>query len=279
MIEGLVQITTEENKKLLVEMLKKLDDYFKKNNIQYYLAYGTLLGAVRHKGFIPWDDDVDLLVPRESYIRLIHLMVKDKETFKQMNMEIVEYGSNKKDYFKRFKIADTRTVMEEYGELRSAVFIDIFPLDCFERTDSIKKLKKCKEKVLKLDNLCSLCYSKRPMGQGLKKLTYSLLLFAHRMLGVNRMQRKYEKKILEITRIRPNGISCATETGVGDKDFSDYRYWMESVELDFEGHKFLAPIGYDEILKIRYGNYMELPPKEQQCAHEWYKMYWKKDIS
>ena len=125
------EITSDEKKELLVEMLNNIIEYFEQNDIHYYIAYGTLIGAVRHKGFIPWDDDIDFLVPRKDYIKLIHLMENDKEKFDAMNVEIVEYNGGIKNFHKRFKIAHTKTIMEEFGKMRSAVFIDIFPLDFY----------------------------------------------------------------------------------------------------------------------------------------------------
>ena len=278
MIDNNLRLITEDEKKsLLVEIMNKLDVVFKENNITYYLAYGTLLGAVRHQGFIPWDDDIDLLLPRESFIRLIHLFDSDKEMFKALNLEIVEYGVNKKDYYKRFKIADTRTVMEEFGEERSAVFIDIFPLDCFPDM-SEKKVKKLRRKILTIDNLCSLCYAGFAQGVGYKKKVYSLLLFAHKLLGLKRMENFYIKRLLKLTSYKENGIMCDSEAGVGSDNFFKAVDWKETVETPFEGKMFNIPKNYDSILKLWYGDYMKLPPEEKRVTHHANKMYIKDNV-
>ena len=202
-------ITDDEKKELLAQILEKLTVFFAENNITYYLAFGTLLGAVRHQGFIPWDDDVDLLVPRDSFIRLIHLCENKKEELKTLNLEIVEYGQNKKDYYKRFKIADTRTVMEEFGEERSAVFVDIFPLDYFPDMP-MKKLRKLRKKILWIDNLASLCNAGFAQGSGVKKTIYSLLLCIYKIIGVELMKKKFENKLFELTKFNINGIACGS---------------------------------------------------------------------
>lgn len=274
MIKDLKRITDEEKKALLVEIMGKLDTLFDENNIEYFLAYGTLIGAVRHQGFIPWDDDIDLLVPRESFIRLIHLCEENGEIMKSLNLEIVPYGRNKKDYYKRFKIADTRTVMEEFGEERSAVFVDIFPLDCFPNMP-IEKLRKYREKILRLDNLVSLCHYGKAQGTGIKKVAYSIVLMGYKLVGCKRMERYYEKRLLKLTEYNKNGIVCASESGVGDKDYNKAVDWSGSVKMAFEGDLFNAPSGYDSILTERYGNYMELPPEKDRHSHEYYEMYWR----
>lgn len=267
-------ITETEKKELLVEMLTKLDAVFEENNITYYLAYGTLLGAVRHQGFIPWDDDIDLLLPRESFISLIHLFDNEKEKFKELNLEIVEYGVNKKDYYKRFKIADTRTVMEEFGEERSAVFIDIFPLDCFADCSSQKLIKKQK-KVLLIDNLCSMCNYGSAQGTGIKKKIYTVLLSTHKIIGLERMKKFYEKTLLKLTRYRKEGILCDTEGGIGYSHYFKTSEWGNMIKLSFEGNLYSVPEKYDSVLTQCYGDYMKLPPEDQRHSHEYYKMYWR----
>lgn len=267
-------ITEDEKKSILVEILGKLDSYFEKNNIKYFLAYGTLIGAVRHKGFIPWDDDIDLLLPRESFIRFIHLCEDEKEIMREMNLEIVPYGQNKKDYYKRFKIADTRTVMEEFGEKRSAVFIDIFPLDCFPEMP-VEKLKKLRKRVLTIDNLCSLCNAGIAQGAGIKKKIYSVLLLMHKLAGLDRMKAYYEKKLLKLTKFDENGFVCDSEAGVGKDNFPKAAGWKNAVRVPFEDKVCCIPEDYDSILTMWYGDYMKLPPEDQRHSHEYYKMYWR----
>ncbi len=267
-------ITDNEKKKLLVEMLEKIDNFFGQNDIKYFLAYGTLLGAVRHQGFIPWDDDIDLLLPRESFLRLIHLFEEKKEELSALNLEIVEYGQNKKDYFKRFKIADNRTVMEEFGEERSAVFIDIFPLDGFPNKD-IKYLRRYREKILRIDNIISLCYAGFAQGKGVKKIIYSLCLMGYKFLGLKKMQNYYEKKLLKLTSFNKKGFVCASESSKSDKNIYKSIDWVEHVELSFEGKKFKVPNGYHNVLTSHFGDYMKLPPEDQRHSHEYYEMYWR----
>lgn len=267
-------ITETEKKKILVEILDRLDTFFKENSITYYLAYGTLLGAIRHKGFIPWDDDVDLLLPRESFVQLLHLCEEKQEELKEIYLEIVEYGANKKDYYKRFKIADTRTVMEEFGEERSACFVDIFPLDCIKRNTDFRKLRKQKKQILWLDNLCSLCHSGMAQGAGIKRKVYTAILGVYRLWGLKRVQKVLEKKLLYITQMKENGIMCASESGEGDRDFFDVDF-SEVTKVSFEGGEYNAPMKWHEVLKTSYGDYMQLPPEEERHAHEYYSMYWR----
>lgn len=268
-------ITETEKKRILAEMLGKLDTFFTENNIAYYLAYGTLLGAVRHQGFIPWDDDVDLFLPRESFVRLIHLCEAKREELASQYLEILEYGANKKDYYKRFKIADTRTVMEEYGAERSAAFVDIFPLDCMPYTSSLKKKQKYQKKMLRINNLCSLCNVGMAQGRGLKKAFYSILLLWYKISGLERNKKRFERKLIKLSVWDTNGIMCSTEGGEGARDFFDGSMWEGAIKLPFEGETCNSPVKYHEILTVLYGDYMQLPPEEERKSHEYYKMYWR----
>ncbi len=267
-------ISDEEKKSVLMEILGKLDRLFSEYNITYYLAYGTLLGAVRHQGFIPWDDDIDLLIPRKDFIRLIHFCEEHKEELKKMNLEIVEYGVNKKDYFKRFKIADTRTVMEEFGEERSAVFVDIFPLDCLPDLPT-KKLRKMCRKIVLMDNLWSLCNAGVAQGSGLKKKVYAILLLLHKIFGCERMKKYYENKEISMSMVGEDRIFCYAEGAAVNSRFMKVSEWGKTIRIPFENDLFCVPENYDGILTMWYGDYMKLPPEDQRHSHEYYKMYWR----
>lgn len=123
------KITIEEAKKIELDILSYIDDFCKKNNIEYFINYGTLIGAVRHKGFIPWDDDIDISMTRENYDKFIEYYKNDKSKYKLLALE------TNKHYFNNFaKIVDSTTRIDNtriYKSYPSGIFIDIFPMDSF----------------------------------------------------------------------------------------------------------------------------------------------------
>ena len=147
------ELTLQEMKEIEFSLLKEFRTFCEQNNIRYYLAYGTLLGAIRYKGFIPWDDDVDVLVPRKDYNRVIELF-KDHENIKLYSTE-----RNKKYGYPFAKLCDMNTLKIE-GIVKNGVVqgveIDIFPLDYWEND-----LEKAKAEVKRISkNKKWLNYSK-----------------------------------------------------------------------------------------------------------------------
>ena len=131
------ELTLQELKEIEFDMLKMFDAFCKENNIRYFLAYGTLLGAIRYKKFIPWDDDVDVLVPREDYDRLLHLF-QDNEKYR-----LYAFEKNENYLFPFAKICDLETRKDEFGyesSIELGVDIDVFPLDAWD--DDFEKAKK-----------------------------------------------------------------------------------------------------------------------------------------
>ena len=123
------ELTLQEIKSVELEILSMFDEFCKKNSIKYFISNGTLLGAVKYKGFIPWDDDVDLLIPREDYNRLLKLF-KDSDRYRIFAIE------KDKNYRYPFaKLCDMTTRKDEFGYdngLELGVDIDIFPLDYWD---------------------------------------------------------------------------------------------------------------------------------------------------
>ena len=129
-------INVEELKQVQLDILKFVDEYCKKNNLKYYLAYGTLLGAVRHKGYIPWDDDIDLLMFREDYEKFV-------TSFKDERYKVFATEVNAKYPYPFAKVGDTTTYFEEEIKdvMDTGVNIDIFPLDYLPE-DKVKSVTK-----------------------------------------------------------------------------------------------------------------------------------------
>ena len=118
----------EELHQIELDMLKEIDRICRRENIQYYLAGGTLLGAVRHKGFIPWDDDIDIAMARDEYERFLKVMKKERHPY----LKIFAMEFDKEYQYTFAKVVDTRTrLIEEIGKdlPDMGVFIDIFPID------------------------------------------------------------------------------------------------------------------------------------------------------
>ena len=134
------KLTLDEVKKIQLEILAYIDSFCKKNNISYFINYGTLLGAVRHKGFIPWDDDIDISMDREYYNMFIEKFNQDSSKYKILSLD------TDKAYFNNFiKVVDTTTKIVDnrnYKTFSCGVFVDIFPMDKFNDKKIITIAKK-----------------------------------------------------------------------------------------------------------------------------------------
>ena len=121
------EIEIEELKRIQIGILKHLDAFCKENNLTYFMCGGTLLGAVRHKGFIPWDDDIDIMMKREDYDKLIALYPKNDNS----NFKLFSYELDKSFPYPFAKMDDCRTIFEEEinDSYKIGVNIDIFPID------------------------------------------------------------------------------------------------------------------------------------------------------
>lgn len=268
------KISLEEERRVMVDMLLAFQTYCEKHGLRFFLDSGTLLGAVRHKGFIPWDDDMDLCMLRPDYDRLLEL-VKEDPISDHIIVELPEDG-----LFAYAKIADTRTELIEYPEtLRSRihVYIDLFPKD--GHPDDEKKARRhCARAKFYYHWYWFNKYSIRvwkKQGGFLKKLVAAIASpFMKDSVYPLRRAIKVAKKY-DVTKSK----YCSSILAGGIRGRVPVECFASSVPVEFEGHTFPAMVGYDQYLRKLYetinnGDYTILPSEEQKIIHET-EVYWK----
>lgn len=246
----------------LFEMLCCFADYCDCHNLRYYLCGGTLLGAVRHKDFIPWDEDIDILMPRPDYIRL-HDCVK-KEPLSD-NYEIRSpILCNSPFPFGKIVNIDTK-VLTKFNNTDTLLWMDIFPMDGLPND-----IGECNKHLKKAKNYRSLYgFAAANPGSGttvLKMLLKIPIVGIAHLIGytyfsdkLDEMARKYDFDQSEYV----GGISW----GNGVCERMKKSEFIPYVEMEFHGRKFHAPFCWDYYLKALYGDYMKLPPENKRYAH------------
>lgn len=265
-----------KTQKIALEMLKVIANICEENNIDYFLAWGTLIGAVRHKGFIPWDDDVDILMPREDYNKFLKIFLNVTN-----NYDIYSVNNTDRYYISLSRIIDNTTII--IGEKKSnedqkdcGIFIDIYPLD-FVGNNEIE-IKKYFKKHMKYEWLMEMAEQKHFRKS--KKLgvfsffKYPIYMYS-RFKGYKYFYNKME--ILANNNNDKNAKFCCSCYGTGgvlaekliypSEWFKDYEY------CNFEDSVFRIPKYYHEILCKVYGDYMKLPPQSERIGHHKYKAY------
>ena len=258
------ELTLPEIKSTAFQTLLHFRKFCEEQGIRFLLSNGTLLGAVKYGGFIPWDDDVDVFVPREDYNRLLE-RYQDSESYRLFSPE-----RNPRYRYTFAKLCNMATVKEEDNIDNGVVLgvdIDIFPLDsCTEHI-----LKPGVQRRLRLLQMgCVLAKFRSGGGRSLPK---RLGIGVCRGLGYDWFARRLTKQI------RREGSRGATHAGClmwpiyGVREVLPMEIFSHTVEVTFEGEKFPAPVGYDAYLRSLYGNYEEDPPVEKQKSHHSYRAY------
>ena len=250
-------LSREIVKKIEIEILNHIDAVCKEHNIKYYLDYGTLLGAIRHKGFIPWDDDIDICMKRDEYERFVRVMSNVKDSrFQLLTTETDPY------FFYEFaKVVDSRTRLIESLTIESpnmGVWVDVFPKDNLPR---FHRLLKFIVNVLLVFRIFSV-FRKFPKHHSI--LFYPIWCVA-RVIGFRPFVNTIKKLSIMYRK---------SDNYVGDlRDLSAPKYFwsremFDKAELvEFEGGMYPAPQRWHEYLSGLYGDYMILPPEDQRRVH------------
>lgn len=261
------KIDLKEIHSIELDIIKDIDRVCRSNNIKYTIIGGTLIGAIRHKGFIPWDDDIDIAIPREDYKKFIDIYSKQKDA----QFSIFENCINEDYYYPFIKISDNRTTLKEnnYKEIKGlGVNLDVFPIDRVNSKDIQKKLKKISFNHKGL----SRCFvnQKESTKNILKRLLKQIIFFKD--------YNYYLKNIERLSQIDNDDKTCdlagVLVNGTGEKDLFPIEIFDNYIDLKFENLELMAVKDYEVFLRHRFGDYMKLPPKEQQVAHL-NESYWK----
>lgn len=265
-----MEINVNELHSRLLSMAKAFHTVCINNNINYYMLGGTMLGAIRHKGFIPWDDDMDFGIPRDDYNRFISL---PKEAFPEQ-FELRYYANTPNSPMHYVKFVDNKTTLIEngYHDYKEGLYIDVFPLDgasCKSLTDKIW-IKKILFLQYLIMNHCSTTKRKGLFKRLVKKFC--------EIQDLNRMHQKLE--ILMTQRNLSESELIANLLGAwGTKEMMPKEIMGMPKLYPFEDTYFFGSSDYDGYLKSLYGNYMTLPPIDKRIfKHNYYYLDFNKSF-
>lgn len=257
-----IKLNDQQIKEELSSMLKTFADYCEENNLSYFLDSGTLLGAVRHKGFIPWDDDIDIVMPREDYERLGRLSQTnpiDPDYFVAgIDLKNCPYPFIKV-FNRKIRISNSMNSLHPY------LWLDVFPLDGFHemREQEMKKsISFFRRNALLLEKACCRFGSGRTLPHKIANLP--LIAFA-RIRGayywgakIDAYSKQYKIDQCEyLAELAWGGIAAYMERDA----------FLKPALVEFEGNVYKAPGSYDAYLRRAYGDYMQLPPVDQRVSH------------
>ena len=271
------EMTIKEIQEVSLEILKDIHKFCEQNNIYYTLCGGSLIGAIRHHGFIPWDDDIDIAMPRPDYEKFIHTY-QSSNGYKLFSREI-EGGDSV--YIAYTRVCEMeRTFVDSskfpWSEHKTGVWIDVMPLDG-AYDDITKETKRWKK-------------ANAIWHKGLRS-RYALMKFSD-ATGVSKFLKVlfcklfFKRKYYYLDRLIQISKECAYEQTTyysdlaimhyGMREYNPQSYLMNRILVQFEDHQFYIISGYDAWLRNIYGNYMQLPPlSERKKSHDTIKPYWK----
>jgi lipopolysaccharide cholinephosphotransferase len=257
-------MVTKDRKKLWaveLDLLLKFDDVCKRHGLKYFLNSGSLLGAIRHKGFIPWDDDIDVEMPRDDYEKLLSLTNEFKQPyFLQLPT------TDRESAYSFAKLRNSNTIMTSktflFQKMNHGVCIDIFPYDNWVSSDSasydiIKYLAYENSTFMRRSN------PHLDANNQLRVKTWTGIppLVAYEC--INKIAQRYKNVDTDSIVIIVSSIT-KYESKICLKE-----YYKEAVMADFECFQFPVPVGYDSVLTKYYGDYMKFPPVEKRGT--WHK--------
>lgn len=260
------EISIEESKQIQIRILESIDFFCRKNNIKYSLSGGSMIGAIRHKGFIPWDDDIDIMMQRKDYDKFL-------ATYSDNYYQLLSFKKIKSWPFLYSSVVDPETVLF-YGDRRNddrGIWVSIFPveyIDVKKIPKQVKRLKFYENYVYRMKN-SFWTPNTRVLYNVAKAIGRFVLLPFPNSWWLKRLEKITVNKTVTDCLGSPCVWGFAKVFYYSDVVFSKY------IDVDFENRKFMAVAGFDEYLRSEFGDYMQLPPEEERVPKHGFKAYWK----
>ena len=239
-----------------LDILNQIDKFCKLHHLKYSLAYGTLIGAVRHGGFIPWDDDIDIVMPRKDYEYLLEnwnipgYILQNKKTNNDYNQNFTKIRKDHTTFIQH--------EYEKYVSYHTGIFVDIFPGDRIAPKGILRKIQY-------FNCALDLLYSRDGVTSKKQSITEKILMILPRSLRMKTMNwcNKNIQKWNGTTNpfFFPSTIKAA-------KVYYSADLFDQMIQIEFAGNKYMCVKKYDRFLRDYYGDYMTLPPlKERTYTH------------
>lgn len=258
-MENSKELTFEERKRIQLEMLDEIDKFCNENGIRYSLAFGTLLGAIRHKGFIPWDDDVDIMMPLPD-------LIKFKKTFKSEICEYVDVDTDKNYGFAFSRIAYSRTYSSEGMVYKGpGVCIDLYII--------VGLPGNSEEFFLNLENV----YNQRVRFNRYRR--YLIKRLPIKTIPLHSFYMKKYRNYYLMESLQYSQASkfyiIAGKLSLRNKMTYDKDIFSSLITAKFEDKQYKIIEDWDYFLSLRYGDYMQLPPEDQRHPYHHQHYFWK----
>jgi lipopolysaccharide cholinephosphotransferase len=275
-VDGRTELSINEIHEVEFDILKKIDQIVRKLGISYGMAYGSLIGTIRHHGFIPWDDDLDITMLRSDYEIFVKYFSEHEDELYPYRLFTPEKNPDYPHIIARVCHINYPVVVDNEIPCGMGVFVDIYPLDGMGN-DEKQLIRENKYVQRWIDEQF---WATRIHFEAPKKIYRIPDKFIKYVYAKCRGKKYFEKKLLAYAK--KYKFEDSRYIGIGNWGsflvYFEKEWFLNTLTMDFEGYPVMVPGGYDNILKAIYGDYMQLPPEDKRKPQHNYRAY-KKNIT